>query len=877
MNSFIHESREFTKKQEEEIFESIEAVYFIVDQFNHANYQINKLCDDGFNLESILIHKSDLKQKLSVVVKKVAFQIQEHSKDFTKEMDSIYIIKDEVAALLEVISEIRQNLSGSQSQTSLAIRIIVLDTKKKLLIKFRSALVKIKQIYEYTFTLADLITHFEFIEAFKLFHSIIEVIKTAKGFAIMSELEEKFKKQIDNIESRIDDRFASLTIMYEEAKLIQCLDSYQVLDNLSNAPDKLLSYFKAAIESTTTNKLLSILKNTSDQDYQQFTYEDLCSKITSDLLVEALIEICNSIVHSSISYHAIMSFCKEALDSDSPYKEFCQSLHQEMKQFSYIFFKIGSHKLNILLACNDMTYIKFDTFLEIVEHVNTFKDFGKNFFGNNCAELTFTLEKQIYVYFKRYHKERLEELKLFLEHESFAPVPVAFQFTIFDLQEFQFLKDTKYSFNYAKVENDQIGEQLNYQLIPNAFVNPFVYKEKDFRQFSNLGEESLIIMRSPDVDDDLKLNAPVFCNTTLSLMKLLGKYIKASLLFPCIAETVVVSIIQLFYHHLISIYELFVADEHPNNIHFAKQFNINKDDFELMSQSIEKVKRIMNNLDTMDSPASSTNNSPAKKINTLDSVYVINEHHKSNSDNLFLIQERIVAIESIMFMAKQLDLIHPVIDSFLLPQNTPSISADLAFFYDILIPYLSKMREKGYSILICKFIDFDELLLRIANTKWDIKELVTDHSNYIDYLLSGYERFSNILNQVSLAMRVPIYTKQQIWSSLLSISFRILVQGYSECSRKCSNEGRALMQLDFQQLVFKLESESSDWNTYVVKPLKSKAYVENFIKAYYLTETSLEQWISQHKEYSTTQISHLFTTASHISKKAKARILTKLA
>ena len=60
------------------------------------------------------------------------------------------------------------------------------------------------------------------------------------------------------------------------------------------------------------------------------------------------------------------------------------------------------------------------------------------------------------------------------------------------------------------------------------------------------------------------------------------------------------------------------------------------------------------------------------------------------------------------------------------------------------------------------------------------------------------------------------------------------------CAKRCTNEGRALMQLDFQQLVRKLETIT------VLRPIPERSFVENYIKAYYLPESALEQWIAEH-------------------------------
>lgn len=59
--------------------------------------------------------------------------------------------------------------------------------------------------------------------------------------------------------------------------------------------------------------------------------------------------------------------------------------------------------------------------------------------------------------------------------------------------------------------------------------------------------------------------------------------------------------------------------------------------------------------------------------------------------------------------------------------------------------------------------------------------------------------------------------------------------------KKCSNEGRALMQLDFQQFLMKLEKLTD------LRPIPDKEFVEIYIKAYYLTENDMEQFIKNHR------------------------------
>jgi len=60
-------------------------------------------------------------------------------------------------------------------------------------------------------------------------------------------------------------------------------------------------------------------------------------------------------------------------------------------------------------------------------------------------------------------------------------------------------------------------------------------------------------------------------------------------------------------------------------------------------------------------------------------------------------------------------------------------------------------------------------------------------------------------------------------------------------AKKCSNEGRALMQLDYQQFLSKLG------NLTYLRPIPDHDFVEVYIKAYYLTENDMEKWIQEHR------------------------------
>ena len=93
----------------------------------------------------------------------------------------------------------------------------------------------------------------------------------------------------------------------------------------------------------------------------------------------------------------------------------------------------------------------------------------------------------------------------------------------------------------------------------------------------------------------------------------------------------------------------------------------------------------------------------------------------------------------------------------------------------------------------------------------------------------------------------------------------MFVDGFA-AAKKCTNEGRALMQLDFRQFIIKLEKMSG------LKPVPHQQYVSNYIKAYYIPESELGSWVEQHPEYSPSQLRALIASTSNNNNKTKQKL-----
>lgn len=95
------------------------------------------------------------------------------------------------------------------------------------------------------------------------------------------------------------------------------------------------------------------------------------------------------------------------------------------------------------------------------------------------------------------------------------------------------------------------------------------------------------------------------------------------------------------------------------------------------------------------------------------------------------------------------------------------------------------------------------------------------------------------LQEIDSRMKFVKESRSVLWEMCSFAAALIFVEGFSN-AKKCSNEGRALMQLDYRQFVMKLEKICE------MKPLPHQEYVVQYVQAFYIPEAELENWVKYH-------------------------------
>jgi len=167
-----------------------------------------------------------------------------------------------------------------------------------------------------------------------------------------------------------------------------------------------------------------------------------------------------------------------------------------------------------------------------------------------------------------------------------------------------------------------------------------------------------------------------------------------------------------------------------------------------------------------------------------------------------------------------------------------------------------------------KAIGGENVLKLMAKVNWDIKEVHSQHNHYVDIMLRELQVLSMRLDQLDFGISAAMFGSggggdwvEVLWEMTSLATAFLFVEGFcgGGGGLRCSNEGRALMQLDYRQFVVKLEKICGR------KPLPHQDHVIQYIKAFYIPETELESWVKYHTEYSAKQLVSLVNSVAYSS------------
>ncbi|KAL2652577.1 hypothetical protein R1flu_020705 [Riccia fluitans] len=346
----------------------------------------------------------------------------------------------------------------------------------------------------------------------------------------------------------------------------------------------------------------------------------------------------------------------------------------------------------------------------------------------------------------------------------------------------------------------------------------------------------------------------ILTSSAVSLLRYTDKYVKLMQILQPIVSEVFRGLCQLFELYFFTIFKVFGQRDH---LTFSLRATLVR-----ISQGLEeqRVKLPAPHIPNLASTSGGTNSVGNLQM-TVDQApssmgqgLVI----PMSPSNLYALKERSVAAESLLCLSEILKKSYLQFKS-ILPEETQSY---MDTFMTQTVELVPELREHIYRVSARLLLNIGSYIDRIANVKWELKELGMEHNGYVDLLLGEYKVYSNKLAQAG----VPREVQEAMLECGVNVLAETILEGISRVKR-CNNEGRALMSLDLQVLINGLRHLASP------KVKANLLIVLTYIKAFYLPETEYFHWVRAHPEYSKAQVVGLINlVASTYNWKRKTRV-----
>uniref|UniRef100_A0A3Q4GSU3 VPS50 EARP/GARPII complex subunit n=1 Tax=Neolamprologus brichardi TaxID=32507 RepID=A0A3Q4GSU3_NEOBR len=912
---------------EQEIIDSIEEVYFSNDSFDMVQHELEKLPPE-LNLQELEEYRDKLKRQQAAVSKKVADLILEKQPAYVKELERVTALQTNLQLAAVICTNARRQLSvAKEGFTEASLGLLANQRRRQLLTGLLKSLRTIKTLVKLTHMEEDypgaiqLCLECQKASTSRLIEMIIPLF-LFPPFPLTLALFPSLSSAYFWLQEQLDVALSKTCKHFDVSHYTKVQLAYTLLGKTQTAMDQLHMHFTQAIHNTVFQVVLGYVElcaGNADTKFQKMQYKDLCTHITPDSYIPCLTDLCKALWEVMLSYHHTMQWHEEHDKQETtptPGKGFTCSLAVDhsyvKKKLEHGLTRIWQDvqlKVKAYILGTDMSNFKYDDFIVVLDVISRLMQVGEEFCGSKSEVLQESIKRQSVNYFKNYHRARLEELRMFLENETWELCPVKSNFNIAQLHEFKFMgqcrspsvSPSRQAASSSSSAQEELSLFQQYQREGNPFEMHMEHKEEETEDvLASNGYESDELEKSvyqdydsdSDVPEELKqdyvdeqtgdaplksvpretmrtkkksdynlnkTNAPILTNTTLNVIRLVGKYMQMMNILKPIAFDVIHCVSQLFDYYLYAVYTFFGR----NDMYESSGLGL------ISSRLRTTLNRIQESLIDMEAVGENAGvHGPAEdRKEKVPSPHLSQLVVLTNSGTLYGLAQRVVATESLVFLAEQFESLQSHLDTMMPAAKKPFLQQ----FYSQTVSTASELRKPIYWIVAAKAIDYEQMLLMMAGVKWDIREIMSQHNVYVDVLLKEFEQFNKRLGEVSRHVRIPLPVSNVLWEHCIRLANRTLVEGYANV-KKCSNEGRALMQLDFQQFLMKLEKLTD------LRPIPDKEFVETYIKAYYLTENDMEQFIKNHREYSMKQLANLVNVClgSHINKKARQKLLAAI-
>ncbi|XP_013174482.1 PREDICTED: syndetin [Papilio xuthus] len=844
-----------------EVLREIENVYFSSpSEFDAARYVLSHAPSPP-TCEAVELMFTKLKRQQQVVSGKALHLISQQRDNCDREFAEIQNIRQQLTVTLEICRKARENLSIASNNLTISTFIILANVRKRQIIKtVLKSLDLLQNLKCVEKNVEDLLNKNEYYSAIELIIKSRKAASNHKEFTCIKDLYIRLNDTLYMTEEKLDAILANICYNFDDNIFIKLKKAYDLLGKTQAAMEQLHMHYSSAVNETSIKSFEHYINDGN------LKFQDICKHINPNKAPYCLLNLCENLFKIMRSYYLLVDWHNKYDIDDKSSNVFDieknvskEYIRQKLKGGLIRIWHDVQAKVSTFLKNTPLEDYPFEKFIQILGVLRKLTQIAEIFCGDKSDILKDFIKTQSVIYIKNYHKGRMDELKLFLENEGWEQCPVKSTFNILNLQEFKQFKKyinpklDKY-INKTGTQSDatsSVHSQDDSIYISKYFKNktkdtPFdIFRDDNITNDDIFGIETELEQSDSDdepdelksdyIDDDKEIydkitnckDNIIVTNTTLAVLRNCGQYLQICRYLPQISLDVIMLMYQLFDYYMYTVHLFFTSDlEVASSTLYTPKLT-------------STLKRITNNINTEQD----------------ENKYILSpelpQHLDMNTEStLHGLSERIVAVESVIFLAKQYECLHSYLN-ILVIQHQRMI---LEHFKDNNLAVAVDLRMPVYMCSAAKAVDARTSLIAMSQVKWDVKNVAVEHSPYVDMIVRNIQvfalRLENISNKVSLNRDVL----NAIWSMVSKFIVHLLVEGFSNAT-KCTNGGRGLMQLDYRQLFVKLEKISG------LKPIPYQDYVDRYVKAYYLPRKGLEEFIQERLEYSNKHLLTLVTCA----------------
>ncbi|XP_076034971.1 vacuolar protein sorting 50 isoform X2 [Oratosquilla oratoria] len=827
-----------TPEATQAVIESIEPIYFEMGDNDVSEHELGKFPETA-DIHVIRGMRSRLRKQHNIVSRRVSDLIVRQQSLCTAEMGKVTELQKELCKAVGLCVTGRENLSQGRKQfTTASLGILANYSKRQKVMSVINSLRTIRTLQMTDVQLQSLLKVEDYPGAIQLLLECQKAAATFKHFTCISELSTKLQETLESTEEQLDVALSRVASNFNTSNYEKLQVAYRHLGKTQTLMDQLHMHLTSHIHNSAFMIVLgyvelytgasSVNSSVSGSSYSKMQYSELCKHVNPESFLPCLLDLSKAMWNVLKSYKSIMTWHEaeerrtstensdEEQGENKLGKDDAVSRKYVKQKLEHGLIRIWQDvqaKVRTYILASDLSYFKLDDFLRVLDVVSKLIEVGESFCGSKSESLHGSIKQQSINYFRHQHRARMEELHMFLENEAWEVCPVRTSFTIYQLVEYRFLKTSsggKDASLYTSPASSPVKrsggngiEKLDYFEVYKEDGTPFdlgvdeTMEEDIMATGDTLHELNVSDDSDDDIPEELKQDyvdeqtgephiqpvrkkiehskAPVVTNTTLTILRLCGKYIQMMRLLQPIAFDVTKCLSHLFEYYLYTVFTFFGSRdefEHPFSAQLRTTLKQIEDSLILMPDAAEE------DVDAQDKV-------PRASISPIADV--------DSPESLYGLPVRVVAAESLAFLASQLEALQRHIEPLIPSQNKNFLTK----FYSSTVKITPEIRNHVYITVAARVVDYESIISQMAAVKWDVSDLRSQHNKYVDNLLMQLQEVSTRLEEIGRECPIPREAYCGLWECIVSITNKKLLEGFST-ARRCSNEGRSLMQLDYQ-------------------------------------------------------------------------------